>query len=209
MIITYYDKQFIRIQLGDTVIAVNPIGKDSKLSGARFGADIALVSVPHPDYNGVETVSYGEKEPFVISGPGEYEVNGVYVKGVPSETKLGKESYINTIYRISLEQMNIVVLGALASNELSPEAYEGIGEEVDILIIPVGDGDLLAPNVAHKLATKLGANIIVPVDTDTAMLKTFLKEAGAEDVKPVEKATLKKKDVEGKEGDVIVLKAGK
>lgn len=209
MIITYYDKQFIRIQLGDTVIAVNPIGKDSKLSGARFGADVALSSVPHPDYNGVDSVRYGDKEPFVISGPGEYEVSGVYVKGMPSETKLGKDSYINTVYRISLEQMNVVVLGALSSNELSPEVYEGIGEDVDILITPVGDGDLLAPNTAHKLATKLGASVIIPVDTDAAMLKTFLKEAGAEGVKAVEKATLKKKDVSAMEGEVIVLRATK
>jgi hypothetical protein len=116
---------------------------------------------------------------------------------------------VNTVYRISLEQMNVVVLGALASNELSPEVYEGIGEEIDILITPVGDGDFLAPNIAHKLATKLGANIIIPVDTDAAMLKTFLKEAGAEGVKPTEKATLKKKDVSAMEGEVIVLRATK
>ncbi|MBC8465047.1 MAG: MBL fold metallo-hydrolase [Parcubacteria group bacterium] len=209
MIITYYDKQFIRIQLGDTVLAVNPIGKGSKFPSARFGADIALVSVPHPDYNGVENVTYGEKEPFVISCPGEYEVNGVYVKGMSSETQLGKDSYINTVYRISLEQMHVVVLGALASNEVSPEVYEGIGEDVDILITPVGDGDLLTPSAAHKFATKLGAKIIIPVDTDAAMLKTFLKEAGAEGVKATEKATLKKKDVSAMEGEVIVLKTTK
>jgi hypothetical protein len=37
-------------------------------------------------------------------------------------------------------------------------------------------------------------------------VKQFLKEAGSEDVKPFDKATLKKKDVDGKEGEVIVLK---
>ena len=105
--------------------------------------------------------------------------------------------------------MHVVVLGALASNEVSPEVYEGIGEDVDILITPVGDGDLLTPSAAHKFATKLGAKIIIPVDTDAAMLKTFLKEAGAEGVKATEKATLKKKDVSAMEGEVIVLKTTK
>jgi hypothetical protein len=35
-------------------------------------------------------------------------------------------------------------------------------------------------------------------------LKKFLKEEGA-DVKPIEKLTIKKKDLEGKEGEVVVL----
>jgi superfamily II helicase len=42
---------------------------------------------------------------------------------------------------------------------------------------------------------------------DKNALKTFLKEEGSEDVKPVEKLTLKKKDLEGKEGEVVVLEA--
>ena len=37
-------------------------------------------------------------------------------------------------------------------------------------------------------------------------LKLFLKEAG-EDVKPIEKLTVKKKDLEGKEGEIIVLES--
>ena len=36
--------------------------------------------------------------------------------------------------------------------------------------------------------------------------KTFLKEAG-EDVKPVDKLTIKRKDLEGKEGEIVVLSA--
>ena len=38
-------------------------------------------------------------------------------------------------------------------------------------------------------------------------LKTFLKEGGEENMKAEEKLTLKKKDLEGKEGDIIVLSA--
>ncbi len=36
-------------------------------------------------------------------------------------------------------------------------------------------------------------------------LKSFLKEAGSEGVQAVDKLTLKKKDLEGKEGEIIVL----
>ncbi len=38
-------------------------------------------------------------------------------------------------------------------------------------------------------------------------LKKYLKEAGEESVKPIDKLTIKRKDLEGKEGETIVLSA--
>jgi L-ascorbate metabolism protein UlaG (beta-lactamase superfamily) len=205
MIITYYGKQFFRVQFGDTVLAFNPIGKDSKESASRFGADIALISLDYPDYNGVESVTYGGKEPFVITGPGEYEVNGVYIKGYAVPTTCGGRERLNTVYIVSLEQMTLVHLGALHTGELSQELKEAL-DEVDVLFVPVGGGEVLPPDEAQKLANRLGARIVIPMDGDGPAMKQFLKEAGAESVSSTDKATLKKKDIEGKEGDVIVLK---
>ena len=113
MIISYFGRQFFKVQFGDTVVAVNPVGKSSKSDTARFGADIALVSVNHPDYNGVEQLSFGEREPFLISGPGEYEIKGVSVKGFPSEAAQGGEKRLNTVYLVTLEKMNLCFLGEI------------------------------------------------------------------------------------------------
>jgi len=205
MIITYYGKQFMRVQFGDTVLAFNPISKDSKESASRFGADIALVSLDHPDYAGVESVTYNGKEPFTITGPGEYEVDGVYIKGYAVPTTCDGRERLNTVYIVVLEQMTLVYLGALHSGELSQELKEAL-DEVDVLFVPVGGGEVLPPDEAQKLANKLGARIVIPMDGDEKNMKQFLKEAGAEGVKPIDKATLKKKDIDGKEGEVIVLK---
>src|SRR3984885_5824382 len=98
MIITYLGGEFIKVQFGDTVLAFNPISKDSKLKTSKFGADIVLSSLNHPDMNGVDQISFGDKKPFVISGPGEYEVKGVFIKGLPSESNYDGEKRINTIY---------------------------------------------------------------------------------------------------------------
>ena len=62
---------------------------------------------------------------------------------------------------------------------------------------------------ANKLAVTLEPKIIIPmhygeVGIDNA-LKKFIKEAGEEGVKPIDKLTLKKKDLEGKEGEVVIL----
>ena len=44
-------------------------------------------------------------------------------------------------------------------------------------------------------------------DIDKNALKVFLKEAGAEGAEHLDKLTLKKKDLEGKEAEVMVIAA--
>lgn len=209
MIITYHGGQFVKISQGDLVIAANPFGKTSKMKPIRFGARIAIVSANHADMNGVENLSHGEKVPFVISGPGEYEVGGVAISGFPSPKPFGKDGLLNTIYTIEFEGVRLCILGGLSSVELSPELFEGIGE-VDILIVPIGGDDVLSPADAAKISVVFDAKLIIPVawsDGKDAQLKLFLKDAGAENTTPIEKLTLKKKDLDGKEGEVIVLEA--
>ena len=209
MIITYHGGQFVKISQGDTVIASNPFGKNSDFKAIRFGARIGLVSVNHKDYNGVENLSHGEKVPFVISGPGEYEVGGIAVTGFLASKPFGKDALFNTIYAVEMEGIRLCFLGALASPDLSSEQIEGIGE-VDILFVPISGGDLMSPSDAEKIAVSLDAKMVIPLawgEADDKQLKLFLKEAGAEGVKPIDKLTLKRKDLEGKEGEVVLLEA--
>lgn len=210
------------------VLAFNPVSKASKTGiTAKFGADIALVTTNHPDYNGIEQLSHGEREPFVISGPGDYEIKEIFVKGVLSETELPgpakdgvNKKHINTIYLFAVDGINIAFLGPLDDAELSKESREAINTP-DILFIPVGgkghaearlpDGQgrasMLDAKSAAKLASTLEPKLIIPMDYDDSSLKAFLKEMGEEKVEVVDKLTLKRKDLETKEGEVIVLKA--
>jgi L-ascorbate metabolism protein UlaG (beta-lactamase superfamily) len=216
MIITYFGKQFFKIQQGDMVLAFNPISKQSKSSktggSAHFGTDIALITTNHPDYNGIEQLSHGEREPFLVNGPGDYEVKEVFIKGVLSNALIAGKKYINTIYAFSVDEISIVFLGALASAELSKESNEAINGP-DILFIPVNGKDstngtgLLDAKIAAKFASSLEPKLIIPMDYDESSLKAFLKELGEEKAEVVDKLTLKKKDLDNKEGEVIILKA--
>ena len=207
MIITYFGKQFFKIGQGEMTLAFNPISKESKLgASAKFGADIALVTTNTPDFNGVSQLSHGEREPFIINGPGDYEVKEIFIKGALTDASLGGKKYINTVYTFSVDNMSIAFLGALSNAEISKEALEAINGP-DILFIPVGGDGLLDPKSAAKLASTLEPKLIIPMDYDTASLKAFLKECGEEKAEAVEKLTLKAKDLDGKEGEVIVLKA--
>ena len=210
MIITYFGKQFFKIQRGEMVLAFNPVSKASKTGvSAHFGADIALVSVNHPDYNGLEQLSHGERMPFAITGPGDYEVKEIFIKGVLLSALIAGKKYINTIYIFSVDNINIVFLGALNSlvdGEISKEAREAINSP-DILFVPVGGGGLLDAKSAAKLVSSLEPKMVIPMDYDSLSLKAFLKESGEEKAEVVDKLTLKLKDLEGKEGEVVVLQA--
>ena len=212
MIITYFGEQFFKIQQGDMVLAFNPVSKNAKSKvSTHFGADLAFVTTNHSLFNGVEQLSHGEREPFVINSPGDYEVKEVFVKGVMSNALISGKNYINTIYSFSLDNINIAFLGALSGSEVSKEASEII-DGADILFIPVGgknvsnNVELLDAKTAAKLALSLESKLIIPMSYDDSSLKVFLKEIGEEKIETVEKLTLKQKDLEGKEGEVVVLK---
>lgn len=196
----------MKIGQGEMALAFNPVSKDSKSGvSAKFGADIALSTTNHPDYNGLEQLSHGERVPFAITGPGDYEVKEIFIKGVMSHATLGNKKYINTIYSLSVDNISIVFLGALSDSEFSKETREAI-DGPDILFVPVGGNGLLDAKSAAKLASSLEPKIIIPIDYDAGTLKSFLKEMGEEKAEVVDKLTLKRKDLEGKDGEVIVLK---
>ena len=204
MVISYFGGECFKITQGDLTLAFNLPSKNSKQKPVRFGSDIVLVSQDTPDFNGIENAAFGERQPFIISGPGEYEVKGVTVRGYGSE-------HSNTIYSVSLEGMTLCFLGVLGTTTLPAGATQEL-DAVDILFLPIGGGDVLDHREAYKLAVQLGPKVIIPMQYPptnsgqvSAALKAFLKEAGAEGVQPQEKFTVKKKDLEGKEAEVVVL----
>jgi len=210
MVITYYGLASYKIQFGDTIIAFNPVSKESAYKGSKFGADLVMVSANHPDYNGVSECTFGSKVPFVIQGPGEYETRDIYIKGVGIEQEVAGVKKFNTIYSVLFEGVRLCHLGALNKKDLSNEIIEQLGE-IDLLFVPILDGkDLLTPAAAGDVATSLEAKIVIPMHVgvkgiEKGLLSQFLKEYGDEGAKPVDKLTLRKKDLEGKEGDVIII----
>lgn len=206
MVISYQGAQSFKVSFGDTTLAFNPVAKDSKFETAKYGADAAFVTLYHPDFNGVEQVAHGSRQPFVVDGPGEYEIGQVTARGFGVKTNYKGKEYFNTIYQVHLEEINMIFLGAIDNPEIDPKILSELGD-IDILFLPIGGGDVLEVPQASKLAVKLEAKLIIPMHYDAAALKTFLKEESKEDLKPVEKITLKRKDINEMEGEVIVLKS--
>jgi hypothetical protein len=206
MILTYHEGACVRASAGDTTLVFGPVSKASKnFKATNFGADVAFISFDHPDMNGADEASRGDRQAFVISGPGEYEVKDISVAGFPAGSTYDGESKINTVYSIHFDGLSVMYLGALGDLDLPSDVLEM--DAPDILIIPIGGNGALSSAEAQKLAVKLEAKVVIPILYDDKSLKQFLKEAGAEDVKPVDKLTLKPRDIAGKESEVVVLSA--
>lgn len=211
MVITHHGGQCFKVTFGDITVVFDPISKGGTLPGVRFGADIALVSRNHADMNGSEEVTYGDKKPFVVTGPGEYEYSGVTIQGFMTKSqyglKKGEKEAMNTVYVVKLEGMTLVHLGALSDGQLPLETREAI-DDIDILFLPVGGDTVLDAGAAEKLSVLLEPKIIIPMHWsgmgEKGALESFLKESGEKSEK-TDKLTLKKKDASEKDGAIIVI----
>jgi len=192
-------------------IVVDPFDEATGLRVPKMEADILLVTHDHHDHNNVKAVG---GNPFLIQGPGEYEVKGAYVQGIDSfhDESQGKERGQNTIYTIEVEDLRICHLGDLGQKELTPEQVEKIGE-VDILMIPVGGVYTISAKEAVKIMSQIEPNIVIPMHYQIPKLKVkvegldrFLKTMGIKKIEPLAKLSIKKKDISLEEAKIMVLK---
>ncbi len=200
-----------KISAGDTTVALNPPSAKSKHKVSKFGSDIVVVSVPDNDWNGVETATHATKEPFVVSGPGAYEVGSVTISGYATPAAYGdvQSDVGNTIYIIEMDGIRVLALGALSNPKLPAEVRSEL-DDIGIVLVPVGDGTLSAKD-AHELVTSIEPNVIIPYAVGLPGqgkeedLKGFLKAEGESGAKSAEKLTIRSKELATMDGDVVLL----
>jgi L-ascorbate metabolism protein UlaG (beta-lactamase superfamily) len=167
---------------------------------------------------------------FVVDGPGEYEIKGVYIRGIDSNfgkpapaadagnekktrkaAKKPEELKSSTIYTIETEDMKLCHLGDFPEAELNQPQIEKIGN-IDILMFGVGNGRDIGAKEALKIVSQIEPSIAVPMNyqipklkLDAGSLKEFLKAAGVGKVEPLPKLTIKKKEINPEEAKIIIL----
>jgi len=176
----------------------------------NLSADILLVTHNHHNHNNIKGV---KGEPFIAQGPGEYEVRGVFIKGIPSfhDDKNGKEKGQNTIYTIEAEGLKFCHLGDLGQKELTDEQVDKIGS-IDILMIPVGGGFTISSTEAQKIIGQIEPLIVIPMHYALPKLKIelddvtkFLKAMGKPSVAPQDKLVVKNSTMPKGGMEIVVL----
>lgn len=210
MDIHWYGQSCFRIKGKSSTLVIDPFDPDyiNQKLPKDLSAEVVLVSHAHKDHNFPQAVS---GDPVIVQGPGEYEVKGVAITGVPAfhDPNNGQDRGKNTVYHFIIDGLNIVHLGDLG-HTLTEEQIQEIGV-TDILMIPVGGNYTIDAKDASVVVSQLEPRITIPMHYSLPNLKVeigplepFLKEMGVEDGTPQPKLSITK-DKLPDEPQVVVL----
>jgi L-ascorbate metabolism protein UlaG (beta-lactamase superfamily) len=148
----------------------------------KLKADIVTASheaAGHNHLNAVKGYSHA------ITGPGEFEIGGVFITGVQTDGqgKKAAERPRNTLYVFDYDGLTVAHLGDLLTVPSQAE-IEALGN-VNVVLVPVGGGDGLNAAKAAEIVSLLEPNIVIPMHYRTPGTKVpldpldkFLKEMG-------------------------------
>jgi len=191
MTITWFGHSCFRIESkegpstgsGQVSVLIDPFSKDIGLKPPRIKDNLILVTHKHYDHNSVEGAN---PEAMIINGPGEYEKQGVYVRGILSyhDKEQGRERGLNTIYVIKAEDIVVCHMGDFGQDKFEEHQLDDIGD-VDILMIPVGGKYTIDYKEAVETVSKIEPKIIIPMHYKVKDLNIdidgpdkFIKELG-------------------------------
>ncbi len=200
MVITWYGLSCFKIASGNLTLVTDPFSKAVGLASPRLRSDIAVISNrENPAYNHQE--SLGGESTFVIDGPGEYDVKGLFVHGIAAQGNARNSSNgfdYTTIYAIRMEEIRLGFLGSLKQKQLTDTQLESLGE-IDILFVPVGGHAVCDAEEAVAIVNQVEPRRVIPthyaqtgVKLPLDKVEQFLKELGSPQSRPADKLTVKK-----------------
>jgi L-ascorbate metabolism protein UlaG (beta-lactamase superfamily) len=174
----------------------------------KLKADIVTVSHEAPGHNYVAAVK-GKMR--LITGPGEYEIGGVFITGVQTNghSKRSDEEPRNTLYVFDYDGITVAHLGDLRRVPTQME-IEALGT-VNVALVPVGGGGGLSAAKAAEVVSVIEPGIVVPMHYGTpdsliklAPLSKFMKEMGLGSVDAVDSLKVSRGSIP-EETRVVVL----
>lgn len=174
MEITWYGQACFRLRGRRRSVVTDPYGPEIGLTLPRLSATIVTVSHQHTDHNHVKAI---RGSPYIVHGPGEYEVGGIFVIGIATyhDAKRGQERGKNTAYLIEFEDMTICHLGDLGHIPTQEQVEQF--NDVDVLLVPVGGRVTLTGTRAAEVVNLLEPRIVIPMHYRVPGLKASIESA--------------------------------
>jgi L-ascorbate metabolism protein UlaG (beta-lactamase superfamily) len=189
MEITWYGYSCFRLsERGSASVVTDPYDdRQSASAPLKLSADIVTVS---NETLGPVNLKAINGTPYVITGPGEYEVGGVFITGIQT----GKQKVFeatqnvmpNTLYVFDFDSLTVAHLGSL-DRILTQAELEAIGT-VNVALVPIGSEHSLNAARAAEVISLIEPNIVIPMLYATSggasldALSKFLKEMGLSEV---------------------------
>ncbi len=210
MEITWYGLSCFRLtERGLASVVTDPY--DHRITGyepLKLKADIVTISHDAPGHNNASAV---KGKGHVLTGPGEFEIGGVFITGVQTNgvTKRMPDEPRNTLYTLDFDGLTVAHLGDLRRVPSQAE-IEALGN-VHVALVPVGGGGGLSSAKAVEVISLLEPGIVIPMHYSIpgsalklSALSKFLKEMGLGSVDAVDSLKLSRGSMP-EETRVVVL----
>ena len=209
MDVTWLGHGCFRLRGRGAAVVTDPYPPAIGLRLSRMDAEVVTVSHDHDNHSYTQVVRDGAYE---INGPGEYEIAGVSVIGIPTfhDAEKGKKEGRNTVYLIEIDDVRICHLGDLG-HKLDDAEAESVSTP-DVLLVPVGGHTTMNAPQAAEVVRQLEPRYVVPMHYAIPGLKVqldtidrFLKEMGVTASEAQPKLSVQKSSVTEYETKVVVL----
>ncbi|HSS62533.1 MAG TPA: MBL fold metallo-hydrolase [Candidatus Limnocylindrales bacterium] len=209
MDVTWLGHGCFRLRGRGAAVVTDPYPPTIGLKLSRMDAEVVTVSHAHENHSYTQVVRDGAYE---IHGPGEYEVAGVSVIGIPTyhDAEKGASHGRNTVYLIEVDDVRVCHLGDLG-HKLDDAEAEAVASP-DVLLVPVGGRTAINAAQAAEVVRQLEPRYVVPMHYSIPGLKLqldpidrFLKEMGVAASEPQPKLTVQKSSGADYETKVVVL----
>ncbi|MFC1992368.1 MBL fold metallo-hydrolase [Chloroflexota bacterium] len=196
MDINWLGHSCFKIKCNHGTVITDPYSPDLGYSLGNTNAHVVTVSHQHVGHSYTQGIS---DEPKLVTGPGEYEINGILIIGIATfhDDENGKKSGKNTVYVVEADDVSVCHLGDLG-HVLTAGQVEEI-DNVDVLLLPVGGVSTINARMAAEVVRQLEPKVVIPMHYKTPALsrelepvEKFLKEIGVKETEPLPKLSFTK-----------------
>lgn len=212
MEIAWFGSGCFRLRDRNTIAVTDPYLLDPTFQNLQLKADVTTLS--RGEKNLRKLVPASRKSVYVIRGPGEYEIGGIFFRGMPANPPNpdlnGQQS--GFVYRINVEGVSVLHMGQLTA----PPSQDVIDEfgSPHILIVPPGGRGTLGRTEAIRLVSTLAPSIIIPMgytdatpDENEEAITGFLRELGIDVPEPAPSLSLRRSALPTENIEVIRLES--
>ena len=186
MDIVYLGHSSFRLHADGMVVVTDPFPPSLGLRMDPRPAAVVTVSNTHPNHSAADAVAGG---PRVFSAPGEYEYNGIVVRGVMTPLPAGvPHERRNVAYTIEMDGVNLCHLGDLALPLTTRQVDEL--KPVDVVMAPAG-GHAISPDQVLQTIQDLDPRIVIPMHFAQGQAgltlqgpEAFLRRLGQDEAQP-------------------------
>src|SRR5579872_2422195 len=209
MEITWLGHSCFQLRGKTVTLITDPFPPQLGYSLGKVTAPIVTLSHNHAGHNYVQGVG---GNPYVVQGPGEYEISEVLITGVASyhDNKRGQEQGRNTIYVIHIDDLVICHLGDLG-HILQEEQLEEVAD-ADVLLIPISGQHTINAAQAAEVISQVEPRVVIPMHYHPSTgegpdpLDKFCREMGVETVTTQPKLLITRNTVPA-EMQIVILEA--